>query len=186
MPGWPGAQPQPEADPEAWCLPFSRAVCPPADPGAGHAGRQNWRSLADGGLGIQAHWCGTLCQGHEGRGWWPQELGRSGRLQCSRQQALAESGLDCGWQGALARRQLAAATAARLVFHSSPNHCPAHPAPPQALVKHTEVGGRSVSLARGPLDSPCVQPQPCSSKAPWAGDDFSEPQFPYDEMRVLI
>ena len=102
MPGWLGAQPQPEADPEAWCLPFSRAVCPPADPRAGHAGRQNWRSLADDGLGTQAHWCGTLCQGHEGRGWRPQELGRSGCLQCSRQQALAESGLNCGWQGALA------------------------------------------------------------------------------------
>lgn len=32
----------------------------------------------------------------------PRSLGRSGRLQCSRQQALAESGLDRGWQGALA------------------------------------------------------------------------------------
>lgn len=96
----------------------------------------DWCLLADGGLGIQAHWCGMLCQGHEGRGWPPQELGRSGRLQCSRQQALAESGLDRGWQGALARRQLAAATAAHLVFHSSLNHRPAHPRPPEALVKY--------------------------------------------------
>ena len=145
--------------------PFSRAVCPLADPRAGHVGRQNWCSLEDGGLGIQAHWCGTLCQGHEGRGWWPQELGRSGRPQCSRQQALAESGLDCGWQGALARRQLAASTAAHLIFHSSPNHHPAHPRPPQALVKYMEEG-----VLQGGHQTALCPAQPYSSKATWAGD----------------
>ena len=82
--------------------------------------------------------------------------------QCSRQQALAESGLDCG---ALARRQLAAATAAHLIFHSSPNHHPAHPRPPQALVKYMEEG-----VLQGGHQTALCPAQPYSSKATWAGD----------------
>lgn len=92
---------------------------------AGRGGPQGQGLLVDGAVGIQGHWHEELCQGYAVRGWWPQELGRSGRPQGSRQRALAGSRLGCGWQGALARRQLAVTAAAHLVFHSSPDHRPA-------------------------------------------------------------
>lgn len=88
----------------------AQAAC--SDPIAGCGGLQGESLLVDGALRIRAHLHGEQRQGHGERGWWPWELGRSSRLPCKRQQALAGSKLDCGWQGALAHRQLAVAVAA--------------------------------------------------------------------------
>lgn len=102
----------------------AQAAC--SDPIAGCGGLQGESLLVDGALRIRAHLHGEQRQGHGERGWWPWELGRSSRLPCKRQQALAGSKLDCGWQGALAHRQLAVAVAAHLIFYSSPGHHPTH------------------------------------------------------------
>lgn len=147
--------------------PFNRAVYPPADPGAGHASGRlvlagRWRSGHPGPLVWDAVPGVT-----RGEGGGPRSLGVPAACNAAGNRPWQRVGLDRGWQGAaLARRQLAAATAAHLVFHSSLNHRPAHPRPPEALVKYMEG-----VLQREPIGpGPCVQPPVCSSKATWAGD----------------
>lgn len=167
MPRQPRAQSWPVAGLEALGLLSSKAGCPWQIPWLAtlgyRTGARLWMALQASrptGVGSCAR-----ASGREGGG--PRSLGVLAAGSAAGKRPWRGSKLDCGWQGALARTQLAVATAAHPVFHSSPNHHPAHPFPPQALVKYMETGGFSMSLTRGYLtDTPCIQLQPCSSKAP--------------------
>lgn len=122
------------------------------------AGR--WRS------GIQAHWCGMLCQGHEG-----ERVAAPGAWAFRPPAMQQATGPGREWAGpwVAGRPGLQAAGCG----HSCSSCFPLLPeslsSPSQTPRGSAQVHGGGV-LQGGHRTASCVQPQSCSSKATWAGD----------------
>lgn len=141
------------------CMSTGRTQPTFSDPVAAMAGRRGW-ACPGGALGPTGVAACARAVGKEGGG--PGSLGVQAAHRAAGLQALAGSRPDCGWQGALACRQLAVS--------SSPDHHSAHHCPPWAQSSGWTQGRWWLPCVsrEGVSGVPGIRPQPCSGSVPRA------------------